>query len=69
MKPSIPQFCCATCTHWGQIAVLGAVGRCARNFMEPAAGYPVPAQTLDLQLCTKWEKSDTAEDVMYGKRG
>lgn len=69
----IPQFCCATCKHWGKVADPNrdgeflSIGNCERNPIidnYPTALY-VP--TLDLALCTKWEKSEDAEKAMYGR--
>ena len=68
-RPSIPQFCCATCANWRHEKAFGAVGKCARNFVDPICAEPVSAQTLDLDVCSLWEKSDQAEKGMYGKQG
>ena len=64
----IPQFCCATCRHWDQHPGSGddAVGWCNRNRDRNVGGEQPRKQTLDLALCTKWEKSENADEVMYG---
>lgn len=65
----IPQFCCATCANWRKSAENGVHGTCSMNAVSIGSAGCLAMPTLDLQLCTKWEKSDNAEEVMYGKRG
>lgn len=59
----IPQFCCATCKHWQRSNA--GIGTCFVN-LQPTAR--LEAFTLDLALCTAWEKAENAEEIMYGKR-
>jgi len=64
----IPQYCCATCTFWKHDPAFGFIGTCTRNFVaNPTGNSPLNAQTLDLQLCSGWEKSEEAEKAMYGR--
>ena len=66
-RPSIPQFCCATCANWRDSGSdFKHVGFCGLTLGHLALSG---VKTLDLQVCSKWEKSDQAEKVMYGSKG
>jgi hypothetical protein len=61
-KLALAPLCCGNCLHFSPYKEGAAFGRCQANQVHVGQFTLQPIVTLDLGLCTKWQKREDVKD-------